>query len=457
MGFHAVVICCINGFFTQLVPRNRSRACFKLEYSVSTFTLPMKLVVLGLNHCTAPLALRELLAFTPAELPEALLELTGMRGVYEAAIVSTCNRTELYCNTRDPELVRQWLESARARAGNDLAGSLYCYEGEEAVRHVFRVAAGLDSMVLGETQILGQIKEAERAAREAGTLGVLLNSLFQRAFSVAKEVRTETRIGFASVSMAAAAVRLAERTFPDLAKTRILFVGAGEMIELCARHFHSRMPRHMAIANRTHGRGDALAREFGAEAILLSDLNTRLSDFDVLITSTASTLPIIGKGLVERALRARSHGPVFMLDLAVPRDIEAEVAELPEVYLHTVDDLADLVRQGIEARQAEIEAAEAIIADRVLDFSRWLAARALAPTIRGLKDQAERIARHETSRARKKIVAGEPAERVLEEFAQQLANKFLHAPFAALNAARVDEQEELVKLIRRLYRLHDQE
>ncbi|SFO00009.1 glutamyl-tRNA reductase [Formivibrio citricus] len=417
----------------------------------------MKLVVLGLNHRTAPLALRELLAFTPAELPEALLDLTALRGVYEAAIVSTCNRTELYCNTRDPELVRQWLEAARSRAGRDLADSLYCHEGDDAVRHVFRVAAGLDSMVLGEAQILGQVKEAERVAREAGTLGLLLNGLFQRAFAVAKEVRTETRIGSASVSMAAAAVRLAGRTFPDLSQARVLFVGAGEMIELCARHFHASQPRGMAIANRTHGRGDALAREFGAEAILLSDLNTRLAEFDVVVTSTASTLPIIGKGLVERALRARDRRPVFMLDLAVPRDIEAEVAELPEVHLHTVDDLAEVVRQGVEARQAEVEVAEAIIAERVDDFSHWLASRALAPTIRSLKDQADRIARHETARARKKLTAGDPAERVLEELAVQLANKFLHAPFAALNAAQEDEQEELVKLIRRLYRLHDQD
>ena len=417
----------------------------------------MKLVVLGINHRTAPLALRELLAFTPAELPESLVDLTGVRGVYEAAIVSTCNRTELYCNTRDPALPRQWLEAARARGGRSLASSLYCHQGDDAVRHAFRVVVGLDSMVLGEAQILGQIKEAERVAREAGTLGVLLNGLFQRAFAVAKEVRTETRIGSASVSMAAAAVRLAERTFPDLTQARVLFVGAGEMIELCARHFHARMPQHMAIANRTHGRGDLLAREFGAEAILLSDLNTRLADFDVVVTSTASTLPIIGKGLVERALRSRGHRPMFMLDLAVPRDIEAEVAELPEVRLLTVDDLAEVVRQGVEARQAEVDAAETIIAERVTDFSRWVAARALAPTIRSLKDQAERIARHETARARKRIAAGESADGVLEEFAQQLANKFLHAPFAALNAAQVDEQEDLVKLIRRLYRLHDQE
>lgn len=418
----------------------------------------MNLVVLGLNHQTAPLALREKLAFSPTELPEALQDLLAERGVYEAAIVSTCNRTEIYCNARDASRPRQWLEASRARAGSaELDGSLYCLEGEAAVRHVFRVACGLDSMVLGETQIMGQIKDAERAAREAGSLGVLLNGLFQRAFAVAKAVRSETRIGAASVSMAAASVRLAERIFPSVSETNVLFIGAGTMIELCARHFHAQGPSKMAVANRTLARGEALAKEFGAEAMLLSDLNTRLAEFDVVISSTASTLPIVGKGMVERALKARRRKPIFMVDLAVPRDVEAEVGDLSDVYLYTVDDLAEVVRQGVEARQAETEAAESIVVARVEDFGRWVASRALAPTIRDLKDQAERITRNETERARRKLANGEPAELVVEELARQLGNKFLHAPFAALNAASPDEQEELVKLIRRLYRLHDQD
>lgn len=417
----------------------------------------MNLVVLGLSHQTAPLALREQLAFTPAELPEALQDLQSQRGVYEAAIVSTCNRTELYCNARDPALPRQWLMAARSRAGAGLDDSLYSMEGEIAARHVFRVVCGLDSMVLGETQIFGQIKVAEQVAREAGSLGILLNGLFQRAFSVAKEVRSETRIGAASVSMAAAAVRLAGRIVPDLGQANVLFIGAGEMIELCARHFHAHSPRRMAIANRTLGRGEALAREFDAQTLLLSDLNTRLAEFDIIVSSTASTLPIIGKGLVERALKTRQNRPIVMVDLAVPRDVEEEVGELADVHLYTVDDLVEVVRQGVEARQAEVEVAEAIIAERSDEFGRWVASRALVPTIRDLKAQAERIARHETARARRRIAAGEPVDVALDEFAHQLANKFLHAPFAALNAAGPDEQEELVKLIRRLYRLHDQE
>ncbi len=415
----------------------------------------MNLVVLGLNHQTAPLAVRERVAFTPAELPEALASLTAVRGIFEAAIVSTCNRTEIYCNTRDASLPRQWLEAARARIDSSLDTNLYSYQGVEAVRHVFRVVCGLDSMVMGETQIFGQVKDAERLARESGSLGPLLNGLFPRAFAVAKEVRSQTRIGAASVSMAAAAVRLAERIFPSVAETQVLFIGAGEMIELCARHFHAQQPRKMAIANRTLARGERLAREFAAEAILLSDLNSRLAEFDVVVSSTASTLPIVGKGLLERALKSRKHRPIFMVDLAVPRDIEAEVADLADVYLYTVDDLAEVVRQGIESRMAEAASAEAIIVERVDDFNRWMASRALAPTIRDLKDQADRIARHELAKARKKIAVGEAPEIVLEEFARQLSNKFLHAPFSALNAADADEQEQLVKLIRRLYRLHD--
>lgn len=415
----------------------------------------MNLVVLGLNHQTAPLAIRERLAFTPAELPEALESLTAVRGIFEAAIVSTCNRTEIYCNAREAGLARQWLDSVRAHSAVSLDDSLYVYQGDEAVRHVFRVACGLDSMVMGETQILGQVKEAERIARETGSLGPLLNGLFPRAFAVAKEVRSQTRIGAESVSMAAAAVKLAERIFPSVADTRVLFIGAGEMIELCARHFHAQQPRKIAIANRTLARGEHLAREFSAEAILLSDLNSRLAEFDVVVSSTASTLPIVGKGLVERALKSRKHRPIFMVDLAVPRDIEAEVADLADVYLYTVDDLAEVVRLGVESRQAEAEAAESIIVERVGDFGRWMASRALAPTIRDLKDHADRITRHELSRARKNLAGGETPERVLEEFARQLSNKFLHAPFSALNAASADEQEDLVKLIRRLYRLHD--
>ncbi|MGL4602705.1 MAG: glutamyl-tRNA reductase, partial [Iodobacter sp.] len=252
----------------------------------------MNLLVLGVNYHTAPVAVRERLAFTPAELPGALAMLSAEHGVSEAAIVSTCNRTELYCNARDAQQVLGWLAQTRGHSVQEIEPHLYLLNGGEAATHAFRVASGLDSMVLGETQILGQLKDAERFARDAGTMGVLLNGVFQRAFSVAKEVRSQTRIGAASVSMAAASVRLAERLFPSVASCKVLFIGAGEMIELCATHFHARGPKQITVANRTIERGQALARQFGGEAILLSDLPARLAEFDIVVTSTAAPLPI---------------------------------------------------------------------------------------------------------------------------------------------------------------------
>ncbi len=417
--------------------------------------VPMKLIVLGLNHHTAPLAVRELLAFGPAELGGALQQLVDAPGVHEAMIVSTCNRTELYCNAEDGDAVAHWLAQLRHRQPDELDGYLYRLEGEEAVRHAYRVACGLDSMVLGETQILGQLKDAERVARDAGTLGTLLNGLFQRAFAVAKDVRSQTRIGAASVSMAAATVRLAERIFPSVAECRVLLIGAGEMIELCATHIHAQQPQALVVANRTLERGAALASRYGGEAMLLKDLPERIAEFDVVVSSTASALPIVGKGMMERAIKRRKHRPVFMVDLAVPRDVEAEVAQLDDVYLFTVDDLAEVVREGLESRQSEAALAEAMVTERLGEFQQWLAGRALVPTIRELRDHAERIQRKELERAKKQLAAGADAEQVLEDLARQISNKFLHAPLAALNAAQGEQQAELVETVRRLYRLHD--
>ncbi len=414
----------------------------------------MPLIVLGLNHETAPIAVRERLAFAPADLPIALHDLVAEQGVFEAAILSTCNRTEIYCNAREPNLVLNWLAHNRGRQPHELSEHLYVFQDDTAAQHVSRVAAGLDSMVLGENQILGQLRDAEKVARAAGTLGVLLNGLFQHAFSVGREVRANTRISASSISMAAASVKLAERIFPSVAECAVLFVGAGEMIELCARHFAEQQPRKMAIANRTRARGEALAAEINAEALLLTDLPLRLAEFDVVVTSTASSLPLIGKGMVERALKARKRRPLFIVDLAVPRDVEAEVSQLADAYLYTVDDLAEIVRQGLAARSAEVVVAEEIITERLDQFRQWLASRAVVPTIRELRDHAERITRNELMRARKKL-ASQPAEEVLDEFARALSNKLLHPPLAALNAAQASEQEELIKLIRRLYRLRD--
>ncbi|BCL77401.1 glutamyl-tRNA reductase [Jeongeupia sp. HS-3] len=416
----------------------------------------MNLLVLGINHQTAPLAVRERLAFGEVELPRALAELTQVKGVAEAAIVSTCNRTEVYCNARDAEAVLGWLAASRGRDVADIVAHLYRHENDAAVRHAFRVACGLDSMVVGETQILGQLKDAERVARSAGSLGVLLNGLFQRAFQVAKDVRTETKIGASSVSMAAASVRLAERIYTSVAECKVLFVGAGEMIELCAAHFCAQKPRGVVIANRTLERGEKLAAQYGGEAMLLSDIGARLAEFDIVVSSTAAPLPLIGKGMVERALKLRRRKPIFFVDLAVPRDVEAEVGDLADAYLYTVDDLSEVVRQGVASREAEVEAAEALVSEGVAAFRQWQAGRALVPTIRELKDQADRVARNELVKAKKRLAAGDDVDEVLERLAEQVAAKLLHAPLATLNAAAPQDQEPLAASARRLFRLPDQ-
>ncbi len=419
----------------------------------------MSVFTLGLNHTTAPLDLRGRLAFAPEQMAPALqgLRLQLQRAVPEAALVSTCNRTELYvaaASAPPVELVRpalDWLAAQGGISGAQLQSHSYVREDRDAARHAFRVASGLDSMVLGEPQILGQMKQAVRLADEAGTLGTTLHQLFQRSFSVAKEVRTSTEIGAHSISMAAAAVRLAAELFEDLAEMRVLFVGAGEMIELVATHFAARTPRHIALANRTLERGERLASRFGGEALRLSDMPNRLHEFDAVISCTASTLPIIGLGAVERALKKRKHRPMFMVDLAVPRDIEPEVAGLSDVYLYTVDDLSALVQTASEKRQAAVEQAEAIIDAGVQSFAHWLDQRAAVPLIQALNRQADDWGTLELARARKQLARGEPVEQVMEALARGLTHKMLHGTLAELHAAEGDERQRLAETVSRLF------
>jgi glutamyl-tRNA reductase len=413
----------------------------------------MALFTLGINHRMAPLAVREQVGFHAEELRRALTDLTSGGRVHEAAILSTCNRTELYCQADAPQGALQWLEHYRRVPHHAIEPYLYTHPDREAVRHVFRVASGLDSMVLGEPQILGQMKEAVRIAREAGTLGATLNKLFQNSFAVAKDVRSTTAIGTNIVSMAAAAVRLAERIFEHIAGQRVLFIGAGEMIELCATHFAAQQPKQIVIANRTIDRGRVLADRFGATAIRLEDVGERLAEFDIVVSCTASQLPIIGLGLVERAIRARRHRPIFMVDLAVPRDVEVEVGELDDVFLYTVDDLAQLVESGLESRQSAVLDAEAIVAARVDSFLLWLQTRETVPVIRSLRDTAERTRRHEMEHALKLLAKGEDPASVLDQLSHRLTNKFLHAPTQALNQAEGD-RSELQALATRLFHLH---
>lgn len=416
----------------------------------------MQLLALGVNHHTAPLAIREQVAFGPEKLEHALHDLTQSRRATEVAILSTCNRTELYVNSPEPETVSAWLAEFHRIEPQELAPYLYALPREKAAQHAFRVAAGLDSMVLGETQILGQMKQAVQTAEKAGTLGLLLHKLFQRTFSVAKEVRSSTEIGANSVSMAAAAVRLAERIFPGIREQACLFIGAGEMIELCITHFAAQHPHRMTVANRTVERARPLADRFAAGAIPLTALPDELAKYDIIVTSTASPLPILGKGLLERAVKQRRHRPIFIVDLAVPRDVEAEVAEMNDVFLYTVDDLGQVVREGMDNRVAQVAQAEAIIETSVESFVHWMEGRELVPVIRSLRDAGERHRRHEIEKAQKALARGEDPAKVLDALSHTLSNKLLHAPTYALSHASRDEREQIARLVSKLYGLHQE-
>jgi glutamyl-tRNA reductase len=411
----------------------------------------MQLFAFGINHQTAPIAVREQLAFNVDAVEPALRDLVGQCAAKEATILSTCNRTEVYCNTSEPVQIVNWLANYHELRLSEIEPHLYTLPNEQAVKHAFRVASGLDSMVLGEPQILGQMKQAVRCAEQAGTLGFLLHKLFQRTFSVAKDVRTQTEIGSNLVSMAAAAVRLAERIFPSIAEQGILFIGAGEMIELNAMHFAAQSPKRMTVANRTLERAQALAQRIGGHAITLSELPEQLAHHDIIITSTASPLPILGKGMIERALKTRKHRPLFIVDLAVPRDVEAEVAELSDVFLYTVDGLSEIVRDGLDARQDAVKEAEIIINSGVIDFIHWMESREVVPTIRALRDHAERQRSHEMQRALRMLTNGDSPEKVLESLSTALTNKFLHAPTSALNQARAEDRDGLLAMMHRIY------
>lgn len=418
----------------------------------------MNVLALGLNHTTAPLDLRGRFAFSPEQMVPALRAFCErVDRSPEVAIVSTCNRTELYVAGQahgngvilDPAV--DWLAEVGGVATQTLREHAYALHDGAAARHAFRVASGLDSMVLGEPQILGQMKQAVREADTAGTLGTTLHQMFQRSFAVAKEVRTSTEIGTHSISMAAASVGLASQLFEDLRELKVLFVGAGEMIELVATHFAAKNPRALAVANRTLERGEKLASRFGAEALLLADLPQRLAEFDVVVSCTASSLPIIGLGAVERALKVRKHRPMFMVDLAVPRDIEPEVARLPDIYLYSVDDLSALVQTAGEKRQAAVQQAEAIIETGVQGFVNWLDQRATVPLIQALNAQTDDWRAVEIARARRLLAKGEDIEAVLEALSRGLTQKMLHGTLAELHAADSEQRKELASTVARLF------
>ncbi len=416
----------------------------------------MPLYAVGLNQATAPVKVREQIAFQPDTLGAALRDLIAQPSVDEAAILSTCNRTEVYFSAAEAAPVERWLESFHRVPAASLHPYVYTLPQDRAVSHAFRVASGLDSMVLGEPQILGQMKQAVRSAEAAGALGLVLNRLFQRTFAVAKEVRSNTEIGSASISMAAAAVKLAERIYPSLAEQNLLLIGAGEMIELAAAHFAAKHPKSITVANRTLERGAQLAARFGAAAITLNELPDRLAGFDIIVTSTASSLPILGKGLLERAIKSRRHSPMFIVDLAVPRDVEPEVAKLDDIFLYSIDDLANIVKDNLQIRVEALAQAEAMIAEQAQGFLRWLDGRSVIPTLTALQGHHEGLRAAEVERARKLLAGGAAPEQVIEQLARGLTNKFLHAPAQALTRAGDAERAQLLALLHHIYQLPDE-
>ena len=415
----------------------------------------MHLLALGVNHHTAPVEIREQVAFAPEKLAAALDAVTGDGAAREAAILSTCNRTELYCNlepSNDARLIEWFCDYHRLRR-ETLQPYLYRHPDQAAVKHAFRVAAGLDSMVLGEPQILGQMKDAFAQAHRAGATGKILNRLFQQTFAVAKQVRTDTAIGANVVSVASAVVALAKQIFDTLAEQTVLLIGAGDTIELTARHLKEQGVGRMIVANRTLERAELLAEPYGAEAISLAEIGQRLADADIVISSTASQLPILGKGAVERALKTRKHRPMFMVDIAVPRDIEPEVGNLNDVYLYTVDDLQGVVQENRQSREAAAREAEKIIDVQVLNFMHWIRGLDAVPTIRALREQADALRARELKRARARLARGADPDKVLAQLARALTNKFTHAPTDALRRADLDG--ELLEAARRLFDLDE--
>ena len=397
----------------------------------------MKLTVIGLNHQTAPLAIREQLAFAAAALPEAVRDLS-VNAAAEAVILSTCNRTELYC-VGDAEMIINWLADYQGVNAADIRPYLYTLGCSETIRHAFRVACGLDSMVLGEAQILGQMKEAVRIAREQGSISTWLNALFQRTFQAAKEVRSLSGVGDNVVSMASAAVRMAEQSVGDISSLNVLFVGAGEMNENVATYFAAKQPRSLMIANRTLTRAVNLCSKLGngAQACKLEALPEILHRYDIIISCTGSELPVITREMVAQAAAQRSDNlkTQFMLDLAVPRDIEAEVAQLPTIALFTVDDMAERVAHGKEARAAAAAQAEAMVQAKVNEFVAWQQSRQRVPLICALRDEGERARQQVLNHAMRQLAKGTPPEEVLERLSVQLTNKLLHSPTRALNKA----------------------
>ena len=417
----------------------------------------MSLLALGINHKTASVSVRERVAFSPDKLADALRQAHGFAQLKEIAILSTCNRTELYCSTELPgtRSVLEWLGEYHGLELSELEACAYTHWDESAAKHMMRVASGLDSLVLGEPQILGQLKSAYSVSQEHGFVGAELGRLFQQTFSVAKKVRTDTAIGENPVSVAYAAVNLAQHIFSDLKDSRALLIGAGETIELVAQHLVNAGVSQITVANRTISRALSVAEAFNGKAIMLGDIPDALVNADIVISSTASQLPILGKGAVEVALKKRKHRPIFMVDIAVPRDIESQVAGLDDVYLYTVDDLREVIEENQRSRESAAKEAEAIIDVGAHDFMRQLRSLDAVDTVTQLRGRYESLRDQEVEIARKQLKKGTDPEEVLTQMARRLTNKVLHHPTIQLRKASAEGQADVVSAAQTLFQLSD--
>jgi glutamyl-tRNA reductase len=415
----------------------------------------MSLLAVGLNHKTAPVGIRERITFGPDIIVGALRSLVEQPGVEEAVILSTCNRTELYCNVNQTgaDEVGQWLSSFHGVELETISPYLYSHAERESVDHLLRVACGLDSMVLGEPQILGQVKTAYQIAKDAAVTGKLLGRLFQHSFAVAKQIRTDTAIGRSPVSVAFAAVSLARQIFSDLSQQTALLIGAGETVELAARHLHQHDIGRIIVANRTLERAHELANQFDGYAIALTELSHHLAEADIIISSTASPLPVLGKGAVESALKKRRHQPIFMVDIAVPRDIEAEVGELNDVYLYTVDDLEDVIQENMRSREEAAEQALEIIEHHTGEFMGWLRSLDSVELVQVYRRQVEAVRDDVLERAQRQLAGGKAPQEVLEYLANTLTNKLLHTPSAQIRRAGSEGRRELLEAANALLRI----
>lgn len=417
----------------------------------------MPLQILGINHTTAPVAIRERVVIPDNRLSDALIDLKSTDGVLAGVIVSTCNRTELYCETEfdQPDPLTRWLAKYNNLEIADIEQYVYYHHQEEAIQHVLRVASGLDSMILGEPQVLGQLKNAYQAAMKVGALGIHLDRLFQHTFSVAKQVRSETSIGSSPVSVAYAAVTLAKQIFTDLSEQTALLIGAGETIELVARHLHNNDIGRMIVANRNYERAHHLARQFDAYAIELGEIESHLAEADIVISSTASKDPIIHFKQAEQAIKKRRHRPIFIVDIAVPRDIEPRISTLSDIYLYTVDDLHDIIQENLKSREAAAAEAEEIINEHVAQFMGWVRARDAVPTIRGIRDWAEQLKIKVVKKAHKQIAQGKNSDEVIEQLAHNLTNKLIHTPCSRLREAGFQQEEAIIAAARLLFGLDE--